>query len=145
MPKTPTSWTCAAGHTFLNRNPTSPERLWIVADGPSATGDVVIFPLRRLRHNGWDDLTCVLQSHDHPSIGHQPMAVSYEEGRQLSVVVRDAMLEGGFVVQCQPLTDHVLERVRRGAIDSEFTPQKFQHAIAMSTPKAKSTPPKASN
>ena len=105
-----------------------------MAAGPDHDGGFVIFPLRRLRNDGSDDLSCVLHPADHEDVGRYPMVVSYEEGRPLPVAALDHMRGKGLLVACAPLKPHVLVRVQRGAIKSEFTPTKLALAVAASMP-----------
>lgn len=133
-PKTSSSWICAPAQTFRNRNPQSPERLWIVAAGPDQNRAFAIFPLRRLRNDGTDDVSCVLHRADHEDVGHQPMAVSYEEGRLVAAAVIDHMRDNGLLVVCAALRPHILTRVQRGALQSEFTPGKLIAAVSAALP-----------
>jgi hypothetical protein len=114
------------GTVFINRNPSSPERVWIVVAADAA--QLVAFPLKRLHGDGRDDDTCILRS-AHPDAKGE-WVVSYEERRPISLEKIESMTQRGLVDIRESLSEEQVGKIREGAERSDFTPGKLQRFIA---------------
>ncbi len=66
------------------------------------------------------DTTTVLQVGEHPFIKHDS-SVSYSTARTFSVAALDEWLAEGDAQFKSPLSPHLLAKIRKGLIDSDFT------------------------
>jgi len=115
------------GAVFENHNPASPVRLWVVATVLSDF-TVIAFPLSRFRNNGRDDLATVISAGEHPSIRFDS-AVSFEGGKHIPADAITSMIQRGWYAEQEDLPAGLLERIWRGALESEFTPRGIKAAI----------------
>lgn len=99
------------------------EHLWVVVSNPTADGSIAMVNFTTLRRPC--DETCVLNAGDHPFIRH-PTIVAYGRGRM-------SPLNAHAAIQRQPRDERVrrrvLDRIMRGAIQSEATPPRVLRAI----------------
>jgi len=116
-----------AGDTFYNRNPGSPERLWIVASDPTPEGDVVIFMVAPRRPSS--DVTCPIPLGHHPCVRVDSI-VDYKMGRRLTAEMQATMLRCNFLDTRERLDPGLLRRIQVGALASEDTPEHLQALVA---------------
>ena len=114
------------GDTFINLNPDSPEHLWVVASLPTPDGSLVIFNLTS--HRSGCDETCVVEPGEHPFVKHRSV-VAYARGQSLPAQAVKYMQARKLYQPHQPVSAALLDRIQRGALASEFTPQKLQAAV----------------
>lgn len=115
------------GDTFVVLNPSSPETLWVVATRATIDGDVVVFPIRRVRPHY--DNTCVIRLGEHRYVDRSDHFIDYEMGRVLSRPVQRTMSDLGAYQPNAPASGELLERIQQGALDSDFAPQKLQRMV----------------
>ena len=114
------------GDTFINLNPDSPEHLWVVASLPTPDGSLVILNLTS--HRPGCDETCVVEPSEHPFVKHRSV-VAYARGQCFPAHAVKYMQARKLYQPHQPVSAALLERIQRGALASEFTPQKLQAII----------------
>ena len=121
-----------SGDTFLNDSvPGAPEHLWIVATDPE--GDppsVVIVNVTSLVDDGKRhiDEACVLNESDHPFVRHDSF-MKYKAAALVEVSTLQSLLAKGLIKSPAPVSAHVLQRVRQGFLDSEFSEKRFQDIV----------------
>ena len=114
------------GDTFLlPKSGKETEHLWIVVaeiDGTAREAICVSVTTRR----DYSDSTCVLNVGDHPFV-NRPSVIFYQDAREMDVALVEKALTSGirnFVcTPHDPCSDALLERIRKGLIDSKQTPK----------------------
>jgi hypothetical protein len=111
----------AAGDTFVT------EHLWFVLSDPDANGEVVCVSLTS--HENHEDGTTICRRGEHPFITHDSI-VLYASARRMQVAAIEAAINAtiGRVRRDARCSDELLERIRRGAIQSVFTPNGIKKA-----------------
>lgn len=115
----------SVGSTFLNQNPGSPEHLWIVVAGPTDGAEFVIFNLTTWK-DGCDE-SCIVRRGDHPFVTHDSF-IAYARGQILSTNNWILLQRYGCTIR-DPVSPELLDRIRHGALASDFTPQKLQRIV----------------
>ena len=113
------------GDVFLMPNPREGPgmRLWIVIakiNGQLAV--VVCRPLRTLR-----DEVCIVTPEEHAAI-LEDSAISYRH-QELNEIQLEAAREAGRLAMKDPCTPELLDRIQRGALDSDFTEPRLEVEI----------------
>ena len=104
-----------------------PGHLWVVASDPLAPEGAAIFSITTLR-NTVLDRTCIIHASEHPFVHHESV-VAYGRGKVLTPVAFKGLRDMG-CCQVQPtFKPHLLARVQRGALESDFTPERLQHLV----------------
>jgi hypothetical protein len=93
---------------------------------PDEQGNVVIVNVTT--HAAGKDATVILQSGDHPFVRH-PSSVYYASAKTAPWPSIRKGLDEGLIVQKESLGDALLDRIRRGGLDSPFTPRKIKAAL----------------
>jgi hypothetical protein len=109
------------GDTFITTDPAVYDKhLWIIVSDPAQDEDeIVILNLTTAaKHH---DKTCLLDVGDHPFI-KRPSAVNYGKGYVVSQAILESRLLRKIIEHRQPISQAVLERIRRGAATSMFLP-----------------------
>lgn len=109
----------AAGDTFFDG-----EHLWVVISDPRQDAEkVVLANLTSWKSN--KDQSCVLQPGDHPFITKQTcVAYRYARAEKLSLLL-ERIKDGGLEPREKMMPD-VLNRIRRGAMESKFAAFELQ-------------------
>jgi hypothetical protein len=112
------------GDTFLTGDDEDEGyHLWIVLTPPSE-GEVVTVSVTTLRKRS--EKLVVLQAQDHPFIEH-PSVIAYTYSRIRTVQDIEAALANGTAKRREPASRELLEKVRAGLVDSDFTPNGVRH------------------
>jgi hypothetical protein len=112
------------GDTFYFNHAQAHHHLWVVAGGPTPSGDFAIFNVTTVC-NGCDT-TCLLNVGDHPTITHQSY-VTYLHGRALPGSIETT--QAHLFAWRPPLAPGVLLRVQQGALSSIHTSAKLQEIV----------------
>lgn len=113
-----------SGDTFLNdSSPGAPAHLWIVATDPE--GDppsVVIVNVTSLKDDGKRhiDEACILNESDHPFARHDSF-MKYKAAALVEVSTLRALLAKDMLQPHAAVRPDVLQRIRQGFLDSEFS------------------------
>lgn len=97
---------------------------WVVISDP-AIDPANVLVVNITSYSPFEDQSCILEPADHPSLTARSV-VNYPRARVLSDSDLDSFLEDGLVRLLDPLTPHVLDRIRRCALDS--TRIRLDHA-----------------
>ena len=116
------------GDTFLPVSSQSPipAHLYFVCTLPDSNDSVVILNMTSVKVI-CDDI-CKLAVGDHPSV-IKPSYIEYGEGTLSRVDDIRQALKLGLFVSKQPAAPALIDRIRKGALVSDFTPIKVQRAI----------------
>lgn len=105
--------------------------LWVVASTRASDGSVVMFMLTS-RKPHTTDLNCLILAGEHPFVKHDTV-VAYELGKIMSVADQQFIIQRpGLVPPQQPVSELLLERIQKGALQSDLTAQKIQTVIEVS-------------
>jgi len=116
--------------TFIFSLAGSPECPWVVSSNPNESGNVVIFSIKSWRENNCDG-SCVIDPTEHPFLLRKS-TVDYQLGRLLTPAIIEIMDKRGCYSLLEPVSRDLLKRIQQGALDSIFTPQKFQKLVRKS-------------
>lgn len=112
------------GDTFLTGDEEDEDyHLWIVITPPSE-GEVVTVSVTTRRKRS--ETLVILQAGDHPFIQHESV-IAYSYSRIRMVQDIQTAIENGSAKRREPVSQALLERVRAGLIDSDFTPNGVRH------------------
>jgi hypothetical protein len=96
----------------------------VIAEIDSATRKAICVNVTTQRSHS--DTTCVLNAGDHPFVKH-PSVVYYQDAREIDLALVDRAIASGiknFVCTAHaPCSAALLERIRKGLIDSKQTPK----------------------
>ncbi len=112
------------GDVFLNLDPGSPARLWIVI-APRAS-QVAIVCLSPLELDS--DTTCIVTEDEHPSVEDECI-VRYRFAKFVEAQTLDKAHQGGYIVMKESCSNHLLRRIQEGALVSDFTRTGIQAVI----------------
>ena len=73
----------------------------------------------------YSDATCIIQPNEHPFLEHETV-VRYDGSQVLSAAQVELVNRTGSRRQHQRVSQVLLERIRRGALDSPQTPDKVK-------------------
>lgn len=117
----------SAGDTFLLASEIGGiEHLWIIVldHDPSGSTIIVNATTKRAHHI---DLTVILRVGDHPFIT-QDSIILYEESKISDVAgIKEGMKIGLVKPYPSRCTPEILAKIKRGLLDSEFTPRKVKN------------------
>ena len=109
------------GDTFVNNARGGlPSHLWIVLSDPALDPDQVVI-VNVTTWKEYHDQTCILDAGDHPFLKHRS-CVNYPEARLPEASQLRELIDTGLLSPHQSLDPNVLERVSRGALESDRTP-----------------------
>ncbi len=112
------------GDTFFNLHPSSPRYLWIVTAGPTTEDELLIFNFTSAT-DGCDE-SCVVLPGEHPHVHHRTI-VAYGRG---SLARRSILTSPRSLCSVQQsVSAGLLRRIQQGALDSQFTKQRFQAIV----------------
>lgn len=116
-----------AGDTFLaGKDEDEKLHLRILVTSPNAQGEVAVVSLTT-RRRGSETLV-VLHPGDHPFVRHESViAFSWSEIANVARIER-AIAEGN-ARRREPVSAEVLERIRAGLLDSDFTPNGVRQFV----------------
>jgi hypothetical protein len=120
----------SAGDTIFNRSAEGvPSHLWVIVSDPGVDADRVL--IANLTH--WDDRyadpACRLAGGDHPFITKDTY-VNYEDARIVALADLETGEKRGIFERRQALSPALLQRIRDGAIQSEFCPNKCKRLLS---------------
>lgn len=116
------------GDAYLDVSPGVPEHLWFVCTQPDLQGCVVVLNLTS--QQPWTkDLSCILKAGDHPFVVRDTV-VFYQRGLIVAVTQIQAEINNGVFRPKDPASPQLMARIRRGALNSSFTPRTLKKAIA---------------
>ena len=116
------------GSSFLIPEFSGPGHLWVVTSRPDTPLGAAIFMLSTLRDHS-KDRTCILRPGEHEFVHHDTV-VAYQRGVTLTVAEHEALRKMGCCQLRTPFKPHVLARIQRGALASDFTPEKLKPLVA---------------
>jgi hypothetical protein len=112
------------GDTFRRQ---TGEHLKVVISDPNLDPDkVVIVSISTLRHNS--DVSCQIQAGEHRFV-HRPSCISYRHGLVATNARLDEQLAAGVIVLDDPVSNELLERIRKGAESSPFIPHSCKEIL----------------
>ncbi len=114
------------GETFLNLNLSSSHHLWVVSSAANLENEFVIFNFTSWRE-GCDE-SCIVQSGEHPFVSRETI-VEYKRGSLFSEKLKQVMENMGVFQEHVPVTGNLLRRIQEGALNSEYTKQKYQAMV----------------
>lgn len=115
--------TLHAGDTFLaQRDPNDKEHLYVVLNDPTDRSLIVAAVNLNTAFVG-ADTTTLLEPGDHPFVRRETY-VNYARATLLPAQTVAALIEAGTFRRMPPCSPVLLERVRLGLFESEFTPNK---------------------
>jgi len=99
----------------------------IISDPASFPGKVLFVGM-----TSWDpreDQSCILLPGDHSTVYHRT-CITYSRGNaKASNTELDAMFRAGLLQVFEPVSNDVLQRIRKGAIESTRTPKDFKEML----------------
>lgn len=115
------------GDALRECNPTSDHHVWIICTRPDMAGKIVLLNMTSRRRGS--DQTCLLLKGDHPTVTH-PTVINFREG-WVRPLERVEWLVQSRALQHEPAASFtLLDRMRKGALLSRFTPPDIKAAIA---------------
>lgn len=116
-----------AGYTFLSRTPPyDTKHLYIVI--AIVDEDNALFVNVTTKKENRDD-TCILRENDHDFIKHDSV-INYGDAKVAQISkIEEAISKGIFTPQ-DPISDELLEKIRKGALNSSDLPQKHLKHIS---------------
>lgn len=109
------------GAAFINRQIGSVRAyLWCVLSDPRVDFES-IYIVNVTTYRAGRDGSCILNAGDHAFIEHTS-CVNYREGAVTSLEKLISARRAGLLLLQEPLHVEVLNRIRRGALESQFTP-----------------------
>ncbi len=109
------------GFTYWDKHP------WFVCTRPNYDGEVVV-----VNATSWEvdfpDMTCILLPTDHPAITKKSV-IFYHEAEIKKVSNFPAVLKSKIWQQDADASDALMLRIRKGASDSEFTPEDERYEV----------------
>lgn len=109
--------------TFVPAHPIK-AHLWVVIYCDLSQAAIVNLTTR---WPGRDD-SCIIQPGEHPFVQHETI-VEYQHSRLLDAEQKTALERFGIKKFSEPVSEALLLKIQRGAIASQFTPQKIQALI----------------
>lgn len=112
------------GDTFLTGDDEDDDyHLWIIVTQPSE-GEVITVSVTTQRKKS--ENLVVLQAGDHPFITH-PSVIAYGYSKIRAVDDIENAIRNGSAKQREPVSEAILQKVRNGLADSDFTPNYVRH------------------
>ena len=112
------------GDTFYLRGPESlSPHLWVIVSDPHQDCEKVVVVSMTTYRDGKDP-ACRLAPGDHPNIDHDT-CMHYPKPQLLTCAKIEKAAEIGALEWQEPVNQMVLERIRKGAVESRFIPIKF--------------------
>jgi hypothetical protein len=102
--------------------------LWFVCTTPNRDGEVVIVNATT-RQTDSPDITCIVGAADHPWLKHESV-ILYQKSRPFPANNFEGSIKRGDFKPQAPASDELLLRIRKGALDSEFTPREVWEMVS---------------
>lgn len=96
--------------------------MWVVVSDPTKDRNVLVVNVTSIRAGVPHDPACVLNANDHPFVRHASY-MRYADCQIQSNAELDNKLASGSIVLDDKVSDDVLLRIRKGAIESDFIPR----------------------
>ena len=101
--------------------------LWVVITRPDANGSVVI--VNFTSHRAGCDETCIVEKGEHPFVTHKTV-VAYEKARLCEPKAQDLFKKNASTRE--PVKTDLLQKIQKGALESDLMVQKFQALVSAS-------------
>jgi hypothetical protein len=122
------------GIAFWRKDEDSPTfHLRFVITDPDVDGMVLVVGMSTVRGTGREDLSCVLQPGDHPSVDH-PSLVRYDRAIEISFMKLIQEKLRGEITLVDNLPPNVTRRIQEGARKSTALRQKFRKYFPLFSP-----------
>jgi hypothetical protein len=122
------------GTAFWRKDDDSPAfHFRFVISEPDVDGMVMVVGISTLRGTGREDLSCVLQRGDHPSVDH-PSLVRYDRAIEINYMKLIQEKHHGEITLVENLRHEVTRRIQEGARTSRALRQKFQKYFPLFSP-----------
>jgi hypothetical protein len=112
------------GDTFYAGDTEDDEPHLSIIITPPSEGEVVTVTVTTRRHKS--ETLVLLKVGDHPFIKHESV-ISFFYSRVRSVDDIEAAIQSGAATVREPVTPELLKRIRRGLLDSDFTPNGVRY------------------
>ena len=117
-----------AGDTFFYKGGSDREHLWIVVSNPDAE-QVLIVNFTSFRGGGvYHDPACIVEKDEHPYLMHRSW-IRYEDAMLVPAKGLREIFRRSLLRRHEPVSEALLARIRRGAVESENVPLKCRQAI----------------
>jgi hypothetical protein len=123
------SWkpTLTVGFSFLDLTPGVSSHLWFVCTRPDQDGEVAIVSITSTKE--WTkDFICQLVAGEHPFIQHDSVA-AYQLAKLLTAATIEARIKRLDFQPKEPGEPELMQRLREGAIVSDYTPNIVKGCI----------------
>lgn len=110
------------GDAFLLSNRGIDAHLWIVISLPQHDPEHVVI-VNLTTYTREKDPTCLLDVGDHPWITHAT-CVQYQDAKVVAESKLDSLVQGGQLKPWPPASDELVEKLLRGAANSDALPGK---------------------
>ena len=111
------------GFTYWDKHP------WFVCTRPDRDDEVVV-----INATGWvsdfPDMTCILEAGVHPAITKKSV-MFYQEAEFKKASNFAGLIKARIWTPDADAPDDLIERIRKGALDSEFTPEEQREAVSL--------------
>jgi hypothetical protein len=104
------------GFTFYDEH-----HLWFVITTPNHDDEVVMVNATDIA-NEHPDTTCIVTPADHPSLTLPESVIFYQKAQIYVARNFHGSIKQGRFRPKEPASDELIMRIRKGALDSEFTP-----------------------
>lgn len=102
---------------------------WIIINDPSQHGGVALYVnITSLRGGRFDDLTCVLQSREHPAVSH-PSYIRFDGANTALVSQLNEALRLGLITQGPKASAQLMAKIRQAALAAQRLKEDFKKLL----------------
>jgi hypothetical protein len=115
------------GYVYLHLTPSGNDHHWIVCTTPNRDQEIATFSLTT-RRDYTKDLSCILQPGDHSVVTNETV-VDFRRARLIRTTDLQSWINAGDIRPKATASDVLIQRIRKGALDSEFTSGEVQDLV----------------
>ncbi len=112
------------GYSFLLNDDSNSHHLYFVISDPDPDNNVLLVNMTTIYSGVYHDSSCELNRSDHPFVQH-PSYITYKDAREVQQeIILNNVMKHVYIRQ-EDASIGLLSKIQRGAVSSDFLPEKF--------------------